>query len=128
MSFRNVIVRILFAGLIIGISYKQILDQSELVTIGQDNIKKMKPFLETFKFINISFLYQIVPNLITLMNYSFIASAILLIIQIDGYILCATNSIIVQLLLINNVFIDPSSKCYLVASTYLAIYISFYYF
>ena len=68
------------------------------------------------------------PRLILIMNLSIIIASILFLFKIDGYILLLNNFMIIQFLLVNNILLDNSSKCYLVASAYLSIYGSFYYF
>ena len=125
---QNLIIRLIVTALIIGISCKQIEESNYLVKSAQDNISKAKSFLYSFKFYNIDFLYKIAPRLILIMNYSLLISAILFLLQIDGYIMLANNSFIIQLIFVNNIFLDKSSKCYLIISSYISIYGAFYYF
>ena len=124
----NFIIRLMVSALIIGISCKQIQESNYLIKSAQDNISKAKSFLYSFKFYNIGFLYKISPRLILIMNYSLLASAILFLFQIDGYTLLANNSLIIQLIFVNNMFLDQSSKCYLIVSSYISIYGAIYYF
>ena len=121
------LIRLLFSILVIIIGLKQIQETNNLIKSSQDTIYKAKNFLYSLKIYNIGFLYKIIPRLILVMNYSLIGSAILFIFKINGYMLFIHNSIIIQFLLVNNILLDNSSKCYLIASTYLSIYGGFYY-
>ena len=125
---QNFIIRLIVSALIIGISCKQIQESNYLIKSAQDNISKAKDFLYSFKLYNIGFLYKIAPRLILIMNYSLLASAVLFLLQVDGYLVLANNSLIIQLIFVNNIFLDNSSKCYLVISSYISIYGAFYYF
>ena len=127
-NIKDFLIRLIFAFLIIGISLKQIHETKNLVTSVQDNISKAKYLLYSLKINNLGYLYQLAPRLILIMNYSLLVAAILFIFKIDGYMLLANNFIILQLLFVNNIFLDNSSKCYLIASAYLSLYGSFYYF
>ncbi len=56
------------------------------------------------------------------MNYFLLLSGVLLIIQIMDNLLFMNSAIFVQLLFVNNIFLDNSSKCYLMDSAYVGIY------
>ena len=127
-NIKDFLIRLIFAILIIGISLKQYQDTNNLVKSAQDNISKAKYFLYNLNISNLGYLYQIVPRRILIMNLSLLVAAILFILKIDGYMLFVNNFIIIQFLFINNIFLDNSSKCYLIASAYLSIYCSIYYF
>ena len=127
-KIKNFLIRFLFAILIVIIGLKQIQETNTLIKSSQDNISKAKHILYLLKIQNINFLYQIIPRLILVMNYSLLASAILFLFKINGYMLFVNNSFIIQFILVNNIFLDNSSKCYLIASTYLSLYGAFYYF
>ena len=127
-NIKNFLIRLIFTLFVIGISLKQIHETNNLVKSTQDNISKAKYFLYTLKINNLGYLYQLAPRLILIMNYSLLVAAILFLLKIDGYMLLVNNFIIIQYLFINNIFLDNSSKCYLIASAYLSLYGSFYYF
>ena len=127
-KIKNFLIRFLFAILIVVIGLKQIQETNTLIKSSQDNISKAKHILYLLKIQNLNFLYQIIPRLILIMNYSLLASAILFLFKINGYMLFVNNSFIIQFILVNNIFLDNSSKCYLIASTYLSLYGAFYYF
>ena len=127
-NIKDFLIRLIFTLFVIGISLKQIHETNNLVKSAQDNISKAKYFLYTLKINNLGYLYQLAPRLILIMNYSLLVAAILFLLKIDGYMLLVNNFIIIQYLFINNIFLDNSSKCYLIASAYLSLYGSFYYF
>ena len=127
-NIKDFLIRLIFTLFVIGISLKQIHETNTLVKSAQDNISKAKYFLYTLKINNLGYLYQLAPRLILIMNYSLLVAAILFLLKIDGYMLLVNNFIIIQYLFINNIFLDNSSKCYLIASAYLSLYGSFYYF
>ena len=127
-NIKDFLIRLIFTLFVIGISLKQIHETNTLVKSAQDNISKAKYFLYTLKINNLGYLYQLAPRLILIMNYSLLIAAILFLLKIDGYMLLVNNFIIIQYLFINNIFLDNSSKCYLIASAYLSLYGSFYYF
>ena len=127
-KIKNFLIRFLFAILIVVIGLKQIQETNTLIKSSQDNISKAKHILYLLKIQNLNFLYQIIPRLILIMNYSLLASAILFLFKINGYMLFVNNSFIIQFILVNNIFLDNSSKCYLISSTYLSLYGAFYYF
>ena len=124
---KNSFIRFIFSILVIIISLKQFQESQSLVTSAQDNIKRAKHILYLLKIDNLGYLYNICPRLILIMNYSLLTAAVLYLINQDGYILLINIFMIIQLLFINNIILDNSSKCYLIASTYLSIYGSFYY-
>ena len=127
-NIKDFLIRLIFTLFVIGISLKQIHETNTLVKSAQDNISKAKYFLYTLKINNLGYLYQLAPRLILIMNYSLLVAAILFLLKINGYMLLVNNFIIIQYLFINNIFLDNSSKCYLIASAYLSLYGSFYYF
>ena len=127
-NIKDFLIRLIFTLFVIGISLKQIHETNNLVKSAQDNISKAKYFLYTLKINNLGYLYQLATRLILIMNYSLLVAAILFLLKIDGYMLLVNNFIIIQYLFINNIFLDNSSKCYLIASAYLSLYGSFYYF
>ena len=127
-KIKNISIRFFFAVIIIGIALKQIQESNNLVTSCQDNISKLKNFLYSIKITNLGYLYNLAPRIILVMNYSLIAAAIMFLLKIEGYMIFLTNVIVIQFLLINNIFLDNSSKCYLIASCYLSIYGAFIYF
>ena len=127
-KIKNFLIRFLFAILIVVIGLKQIQETNTLIKSSQDNVSKAKHILYLLKIQNLNFLYQIIPRLILVMNYSLIVSAILFLFKINGYMLFVNNSFFIQFILVNNIFLDNSSKCYLIASTYLSLYGAFYYF
>ena len=102
-------------------------ENNNLIKAGQDNVTKAKNIIYALK-INLNFVYKIIPRLILLMNYSLIGAGAFFLFNFDGYMFLANNSFLIQFLLVNNVYLDPSSKCYLIASTYLGIYVGFYLF
>ena len=127
-KIKNISIRFFFAVIIIGIALKQIQESNNLVTSCQDNISKLKNFLYSIKITNLGYIYNLTPRIVLAMNYSLIAAAIMFLLKIDGYMIFLTNVIVIQLLLVNNIFLDKSSKCYLIASCYLSIYGAFIYF
>ena len=127
-KIKNFLIRFLFAILIVIIGLKQIQETNTLIKSSQDNVSKAKHILYLLKIQNLNFLYQIIPRFILIMNYSLIVSAILFLFRISGYMLFVNNSLIIQFILVNNIFLDNSSKCYLISSTYLSLYGAFYYF
>ena len=127
-KIKNFLIIFLFAILIVIIGLKQIQETNTLIKSSQDNVSKAKHILYLLKIQNLNFLYQIIPRFILIMNYSLIVSAILFLFRISGYMLFVNNSLIIQFILVNNIFLDNSSKCYLISSTYLSLYGAFYYF
>ena len=127
-NIKDFLIRLIFTLFVIGISLKQIQETNTLVKSAQDNISRAKYFLYTLKINNLGYLYQLAPRLILIMNYSLLIAAILFLFKIDGYMLLINNFVILQYLFVNNIFLDNSSKCYLIASAYLSLYGSFYYF
>ena len=127
-SAKSFIIRLLFSLLIIGLSLKQIQENNQLIKSSQDTVYKAKDFLRLLKISNINYVYQLMPRLILVMNISLLIGAVLFLIQMDGYMLFVNNSFLIQFLLVHNVFLDNSSKCYLIASAYLSLYGCFYYF
>ena len=127
-NIKDFLIRLIFTLFVIGISLKQIQETNSLVKSTQDNISKAKYYLYTLKINNLGYLYQLAPRLILIMNYSLLVAAILFLLKIDGYMLLVGNFIILQFLFVNNIFLDNSSKCYLIASAYLSLYGSFFYF
>ena len=121
------LIRFLFTLLIIGISLKQIQESNNLVKTVQDNISEAKNILYSMKIYNLGFLYRIAPRLVLIMNYSLLASAFLFLLKIDGYIALVNNSFIIQFIFVNNMYLNQSSKCYLIASAYISLYGAFYY-
>ena len=125
---KNFFFRLFFTLIIVGIALKQIQESYSLTKTCQDNIQKLKHFLYSIKITDLGYLYQISPRIILIMNISLILSALMFLFKIDGYMLFLNNFIIIQFLFVNNIFLDNSSKCYLIASCYLSIYGAFYYF
>ena len=127
-NVKNIFIRLLFTILMIGIGLKQMQESNNSITSCQDNISKSKNLLYSINITELGKLYIMAPRLILIMNLSIIIASILFLFKIDGYILLLNNFMIIQFLLVNNILLDNSSKCYLVASAYLSIYGSFYYF
>ena len=127
-NVKNIFIRLLFTILMIGIGLKQMQESNNLITSCQDNISKSKNLLYSINITELGKLYIMAPRLILIMNLSIIIASILFLFKIDGYILLLNNFMIIQFLLVHNILLDNSSKCYLVASAYLSIYGSFYYF
>ncbi len=124
----NFIIRFLFSVLLIGLSLKQIQEKNNLIKAGQDTVSKAKNFFYMIKFYDLNRIYGLVPILISVMYYSLMGSGILLMFNILEGSFLMNFSILVQLLLVNNIFLDSSSKCYLMASAYVGIYGVFQYF
>ena len=118
----NYIPRFLFGVLLIALSLKQIQERFNLIKLGQDNISKSKNFLQQTNINDLSKIYAFVPAFINMMNYFLLLSGVLLIIQIMDNLLFMNSAIFIQLLFVNNIFLDNSSKCYLMASAYVGIY------
>ena len=116
----NYIARFLFGLLIIGLSLKQMQEKNNLIKSGQDTIHKSRTIIT--KFFDINKVYALIPVFISAMNYTFFIVGILMIIKIMDSMLFMNYVTLVQLLLINNIFLDQSSKCYLMASAYIGIY------
>ena len=127
-NLKSFLIRLVFSILIIGLSLKQIQENNQFIKSAQDNVYKAKDFLQSLRIDNIGILYQLIPKFILIMNYSLIIAAVLFLIQMDGYMLFVYNSFLIQFVFVHNVFLDNSSKCYLISSTYLSIYGCFYYF
>ena len=118
----NYIPRFLLGVLLIALSLKQIQERFNLIKLGQDNISKSKKFLQQININDLNKIYAFVPAFINMMNYFLLLSGVLLIIQIMDNLLFMNSAIFIQLLLVNNIFLDNSSKCYLMASAYVGIY------
>ena len=118
----NYIIRCLFGLLLIGLSLKQIQENNKLIKQGQDNISKSQNFFYSLKFYDLNKLYALVPALISTMNYTLLIIGTLSILRVMDGLFFMNYVMIVQLLLINNIFLDQSSKCYLMASAYVGIY------
>ena len=123
----NYIPRFLLGLLLIALSLKQIQERFNLIKMGQDNISKSKKFLKKMNINDLNKIYSFVPAFISMMNYLMLLSGILSIIKITDNLLFMNFAIFVQLLLVNNIFLDNSSKCYLMASAYVGIYGVFLY-
>ena len=123
----NYIPRFLLGLLLIALSLKQIQERFNLIKMGQDNISKSKKFLKKININDLNKIYSFVPAFISMMNYLMLLSGILSIIKITDNLLFMNFAIFVQLLLVNNIFLDNSSKCYLMASAYVGIYGVFLY-
>ena len=123
----NYIPRFLLGLLLIALSLKQIQERFNLIKMGQDNISKSKKFLKKINMNDLNKIYSFVPAFISMMNYLMLLSGILSIIKITDNLLFMNFAIFVQLLLVNNIFLDNSSKCYLMASAYVGIYGVFLY-
>ena len=118
----NYIIRCLFGLLLIGLSLKQIQENNKLIKQGQDTISKSQNFFYSLKFYDLNKLYALVPALISTMNYTLLIIGTLSILRVMDGLFFMNYVMIVQLLLINNRFLDQSSKCYLMASAYVGIY------
>ena len=118
----NYIIRCLFGLLLIGLSLKQIQENNKLIKQGQDTISKSQNFFYSLKFYDLNKLYALVPALISTMNYTLLIIGTLSILRVMDGLFFMNYVMIVQLLLINNIFLDQSSKCYLMASAYVGIY------
>ena len=123
----NYIPRFLLGLLLIALSLKQIQERFNLIKMGQDNVSKSKKFLQKMNINDLNKIYSFVPAFISMMNYLILLSGILSIIKITDNLLFMNFAIFVQLLLVNNIFLDNSSKCYLMASAYVGIYGVFLY-
>ena len=123
----NYIPRFLLGLLLIALSLKQIQERFNLIKMGQDNISKSKKFLQKMNINDLNKIYSFVPAFISMMNYLMLLSGILSIIKITDNLLFMNFAIFVQLSLVNNIFLDNSSKCYLMASAYVGIYGVFLY-
>ena len=123
----NYIPRFLLGLLLIALSLKQIQERYNLIKMGQDNVSKSKKFLQKMNINDLNKIYSFVPAFISMMNYLILLSGILSIIKITDNLLFMNFAIFVQLLLVNNIFLDNSSKCYLMASAYVGIYGVFLY-
>ena len=123
----NYIPRFLLGLLLIALSLKQIQERYNLIKMGQDNVSKSKKFLQKMNINDLNKIYSFVPAFISMMNYLILLSGILSIIKITDNLLFMNFAIFVQLLLVNNIFLDNSSKCYLMASAYIGIYGVFLY-
>ena len=118
----NYITRFLFGVLLITLSLRQMHDKNNLIKAGQDTITKCKGLFAKFKIYNVNKIYSLIPAFITTMNYILFLTGVLSIIRIMDNLFFMNFVILVQLLLIYNIFIDSSSKCYLMASAYVGIY------
>ena len=118
----NFLIRLFLGLLIIGLSLKQIQETNNLIKAGQDTVTKSTNFFNKLNFYDLNRIYKLVPPLISTMNYTLLISGVLLIINIMDNIFLMNFVMIVQLLLVNNIFLDQSSKCYLMASAYVGIY------
>ena len=118
----NYITRFLFGVLLIALSLRQMHDKNNLIKAGQNTITKCKGLFAKLKIYNINKIYSLIPAFITTMNYILFLTGVLSIIRIMDNLFFMNFVILVQLLLIYNIFIDSSSKCYLMASAYVGIY------
>ena len=123
----NYIARFLLGILLIGLSLKQMQEKYNLIKIGQDNISKSKNLFYKLNFYDLSKVYALIPVFISTMNFTLLLTGILLILRIMDNLFLMNYVILIQLLLINNIFLDNSSKCYLMASAYVGIYGVFLY-
>ena len=101
----NFLIRLFLGLLIIGLSLKQIQETNNFIKAGQDTVTKSTNFFHKLNFYDLNRIYKLVPPLISTMNYTLLISGVLLIINI-----------------MDNIFLDQSSKCYLMASAYVGIY------
>ena len=118
----NYIARFLLGIILIGLSLKQMQEKYNLIKKGQDNISKSQKLFYKIKFYDLNRIYSLIPAFISTMNFTLLSCGILLIINIMDNFLLMNYVILMQLLLVNNVFLDQSSKCYLMASAYVGIY------
>ena len=118
----NYIARFLLGLILIGLSLKQMQEKYNLIKTGQDNISKSKNFFYKLKFYDLNRIYALIPVFISTMNYTLLLTGLLLIIKIMDNLFLMNYVMLIQLLLINNIFLDHSSKCYLMASAYIGIY------
>ena len=118
----NFITRFLFGVLLIALSLRQMHDKNNLIKAGQDTITKCKGLFAKLKVYNLNKIYPLIPAFITTMNYILFLTGVLSIIRIMDNLFFMNYVILVQLLLIYNIFLDSSSKCYLMASAYVGIY------
>ena len=118
----NYIARFLLGIILIGLSLKQMQERYNLIKKGQDNISKSQKLFYKIKFYDLNRIYALIPAFISTMNFTLLSCGILLIINIMDNFLLMNYVILMQLLLVNNVFLDQSSKCYLMASAYVGIY------
>ena len=123
----NFMSRFLFGLVLIGLSLKQFQEKYNLIKTGQDNISKSKDLFYKIGFYDLNRIYALVPAFISTMNYTLFITGVLMIIKIMDNMFFMNYVILVQFLLINNVFLDKSSKCYLMASAYFGIYGVFLY-
>ena len=118
----NFITRFLFGVLLITLSLRQMHDKNNLIKSGQDTITKCKGLFAKLNIYNINKIYSLIPAFINTMNYILFLTGVLSIIRITDNLFFMNFVMLVQLLLIYNIFTDPSSKCYLMASAYVGIY------
>ena len=118
----NFITRLLFGILLIALSLRQMHDNNNLIKSGQDTITKCKGLFEKLNIYDLNKIYSLVPAFISTMNYILLLTGVLSIIRIMDNLFFMNFVILVQLLLVHNIFLDHSSKCYLMASAYVGIY------
>ena len=118
----NFITRFLFGVLLIILSLRQMHEKNNFIKAGQDTVTKCKGLLAKLKIYDLNKIYSLVPALITTMNYILFLTGVLSIIRIMDNLFFMNFVILVQLLLVYNIFLDSSSKCYLIASAYVGIY------
>ena len=118
----NFITRFLFGVLLIILSLRQMHEKNNFIKVGQDTVTKCKGLLSKLKIYDLNKIYSLVPALITTMNYILFLTGVLSIIRIMDNLFFMNFVILVQLSLVYNIFLDSSSKCYLIASAYVGIY------
>ena len=127
-TLRNFFIKLIFSFLIIGIGLREVLDSKKMIKASQDNIYKARNLFHSFNIQSLTVIYNIGARFVIFMSYSLIVAGILLLLNAQGYMIFAHFSFILHFLLVNNVFLSESSRCFLTASLYLSLYGAFYYF
>ena len=125
-ELKNFFIRLIFTFLIVGIGFREVLDSKKIIKVSQENIYKARNLFHKLNIMNLTPIYELGARFSLFISYSLIIAGILFLFRIEGYMIFAHMSFILNILLINNVFLDNSSKCILTASIYLSIYASFY--
>ena len=119
----NFLMRLLIALVIIAISLKGMQDQNEQVKIIFKNISKVEGLIKLYlgkDFLN--YIYHYIPMIYVGMNCCFLTAALISVFGIGGHMLFVNIGMIIEIVFVNNIFLDQSSKCYLLFSVYLGIY------
>lgn len=119
----NFLMRLLIALVIIAICLKGMQDQNEQVKNIFKNISKVEHVIKLYlgkTFVN--YIYQYIPMIYIAMHCFFITAALISIFGVGAHMTFVNIGMIIEVIFVNNVFLDKSSKCYLLSSVYLGLY------